>query len=134
MSHLLDVNLLAACAWQSHEHYHRANTWLQGLPGFATCSVVQMGFLRVSMSPAFGATFADARQALSSILSLSTHRFLSDETQAAPLPSLVSRHHVTDAHLVTLAARHGFLLATFDEPLCHASWSAGVAVHPFGTA
>jgi len=54
MSHLLDVNLLAACAWQSHARHREANRRLQNLTRFATCPVGQMGFLRVSMSPAYG--------------------------------------------------------------------------------
>jgi predicted nucleic acid-binding protein len=52
MSHLLDVNLLAACAWQSHDRHLGANRWLQSLTSFASCPAVQMGFMRVSMSPA----------------------------------------------------------------------------------
>ena len=130
MSHLLDVSLLAACAWQSHDHHRAANLWLQSLTRFATCSAVQMGFLRVSMSPAYDASFADARQALADILALPAHQFLFDDTAAAALPALASRHHVTDAHLVTLSTRHGLLFATLDEPLCRAAWAAGIAVHP----
>lgn len=132
MSHLLDVNLLAACAWQSHARRREANRWLQSLTRFATCPVGQMGFLRVSMSPAYGASFADARQALADILALPAHQFLADDTTAAALPALAGRHHVTDAHFVTLAARHGLKLATLDEPLCRAPWAASVAVHPLG--
>ena len=122
MSHLLDVSLLAACGWQSHDHHRAANHWLQSLTHFATCSAVQMGFLRVSMSLAYGASFADARQALAEILALPAHRFLTYDTAAAALPALTSRHHITDAHLVTLSARHGLLFATLDEPLCRAPW------------
>jgi predicted nucleic acid-binding protein len=91
MSHLLDVNLLAACAWQSHARHREANRRLQNLTRFATCPVGQMGFLRVSMSPAYGASFADARQALADILALPTHQFLADDTTAAALPAL-ARH------------------------------------------
>ena len=134
MSHLLDVSLLAACAWQSHDRHRAANRWLQSLTSFATCSAVQMGFLRVSMSPAYGASFADARQVLAEILALPAHQFLNDDTSAAALPALASRHHITDAHLVTLAARHGLIFATLDEPLCRASWATGLAVQPLGTA
>ena len=133
MSHLLDVSLLAACAWQSHDRHREANRWLQSLTSFATCSAVQMGFLRVSMSPAYGASFADARQVLAEILALPAHQFLTDDTSAAALPALASRHHITDAHLVTLAARHGLIFATLDEPLCRTSWAKGRAVQPLGT-
>ena len=130
MSHLLDVNLLAACAWRSHDRHREANRWLQSLTSFASCPAVQMGFMRVSMSPAYGAKFADARQALADILVLPAHQFLVDDTSVEALPIVESRHHVTDAHLVTLAARHGLKLATLDEPLSRASWAAGIAVQP----
>ena len=130
MSHLLDVSVLAACAWQSHEHHREANRWLATLSSFSTCPPTQMGFLRVSMSAAYGASFTQARAALADILALPAHRFLVDDTEASTLPDVTSRHHVTDAHLVTLAARHGLKLATFDEPLCRASWAADIAINP----
>jgi uncharacterized protein len=130
MSHLLDVSMLAACAWQSHEHHREANRWLASLSSFSTCPATEMGFLRVSMSAAYGASFVQARAALADILALSPHRFVVDDTEASALPDVTSRHRVTDAHLITLAACHGLKLATFDEPLCRASWAAGIAVNP----
>ncbi|MBN8456640.1 MAG: hypothetical protein J0M04_02160 [Verrucomicrobia bacterium] len=70
MSHLLDVNFLLACAWSGHADHGRANRWLNSVSSFATVPITQMGFLRVSMSPAYGASFADARTALAAILQL----------------------------------------------------------------
>ena len=61
MSHLLDVNFLLACAWSGHADHARANRWLNSVPQFATAPVTQMGFLRVSLSPGYGASFADAQ-------------------------------------------------------------------------
>jgi len=89
-----------------------------------------MGFLRVSMSPAFAASFADARTALEAILALKEHRFLTDTTAARLLPVLVSSADVTDAHLVRIAANSGLKLATLDEGLCRKAWAAGVAENP----
>ncbi len=130
MSHLLDVNLLLACAWSGHPDHARANRWLDSLAEFATAPVTQMGFLRVSMSPAYGASFADARTALSAILRLRAHRFLTDATSADSLPALSSGSDVTDAHLVRLASGFGLKLATLDLNLCKKAWSAGIAVNP----
>jgi predicted nucleic acid-binding protein len=130
MSYLLDVNMLVTCAWHSHARHYEAKRWCRSLSRFATCSAAQMGFLRVSMSPAYKATFQDARNALADILRLPAHEFLIDDTTAAELPELKSRHHISDAHLVALAERHGLLLATFDEPLCDAHWAAKIAVNP----
>jgi len=97
---------------------------------FATAPITQMGFLRVRMSTAFGASFADARTALAAILQLRSHRFLTDATPADALPALSSSKDVTDAHLVRLAASHGLTLATLDSNLVKKPWAAGIAVNP----
>ncbi len=68
MSHLLDINLLLACGWSGHTDHVRANRWLGSLTAFATAPLTQMGFLRISLSPGYGATFADAQAALGSLL------------------------------------------------------------------
>jgi predicted nucleic acid-binding protein len=90
MSHLLDVNLLLACAWMGHADHVRANRWLNAATEFATAPATQMGFLRVSMSSAYGASFADARTALEAIVSLKSHRFLTDAARADSLPTVSS--------------------------------------------
>ena len=130
MSHLLDVNFLLACAWSGHTDHVRANRWLNSISRFATAPLTQMGFLRVSISPAYGASFADARTALAAILQLKSHHFLTDTTQAESLPALSASKDVTDAHLVRLAASHGIKLATLDVNLCKKPWSAGIAENP----
>lgn len=130
MSHLLDVNLLLACAWSGHAEHVRANRWLNSVPEFTTAPVTQMGFLRVSMSVAYGASFADAQTALRAILRLRSHRFLTDAVPAASLPALSSGKDMTDAHLVRLADSQGLKLATLDGGLCRRPWAAGIAENP----
>lgn len=130
MSHLLDVNFLVACAWQSHTDHVRANRWLNGAKSFATSSATEMGFLRVSMSPAFGAGFSDAMAALEAIVTMRAHRFLRDGTRARSLYPVASSKDVTDAHLVRLAARHRLKLATFDSALRARSWAERIAEDP----
>lgn len=130
MSHLLDVNLLLSCAWSGHADHARANRWLSSTASFATAPLIQMGFLRVSMSAGYGASFADAMTALNAILQLKSHRFLTDATRANSLPALTSAKDVTDAHLVRLAASHGLKLATLDETLAKKPWAAGIAENP----
>lgn len=130
MSHLLDVNFLLACVWSRHTDHARANLWLNSTPAFATAPISQMGFLRVSMSAGYGASFADATTALAAILDLRSHRFLTDATRSETLPVLSSGKDVTDAHLVRLAASHGLKLATLDADLCKKPWSAGIAENP----
>jgi toxin-antitoxin system PIN domain toxin len=129
VSHLLDVNVLVACAWQSHADHRRANRWLERTRSFATTAVTEMGFLHVSLSPAFGATFADAAEALQAIVAMRGHRFVRDDTRGRSLPAVTSSKDVTDAHLVRLAARHRLKLSTLDAALCTQPWAHGVAEH-----
>jgi hypothetical protein len=130
VSHLLDVNFLIACGWESHAEHFNANRWLSGAKSFATCSIGEMGFLRVSLSPAFGASFADAMEALTAILMMPNHRFVADATRAQSLPQVNRSKDITDAHLVHLARRHRLKLATFDAALCEMEWARGVAEDP----
>ena len=110
----MDVNLLLACAWSGHADHVRANQWLNSVTEFASAPFTQMGFLRVSLSVAYGASFGDAQTALRAILRLESHRFLTDAVLADSLPALAHGKDVADAHLVRLAASHGLKLATLD--------------------
>jgi predicted nucleic acid-binding protein len=130
VSHLLDVNFLLASAWSRHTDHVAVNRWLNSATDFATAPVTQMGFLRVSLSPAYGASFGDAQTALRAILRLKAHRFLTDAVLADSLPSLANGRDVTDAHLVRLASSHGLKLATLDTVLCKKSWAASIAENP----
>lgn len=130
MSHLLDINLLLACAWTGHDEHGRANRWLNAAGAFATAPITQTGFLRVSMSPGYRASFDDARSALDAILQLKSHRFIVDRIDAGSLPRLESGRDVTDAHLTRLAASHGLKLATLDEKLCRQPWALTIAENP----
>jgi predicted nucleic acid-binding protein len=130
MVHLLDVNLLLACAWSNHSEHARANRWLNSLSVFATAPVTQMEFLRVSMSVAYGATYDDARTALDAMVRMKSHRFVTDKVTANALPVGLAARDITDAHLVRLAETHGLKLATLDEALCNKSWAANIAGNP----
>lgn len=89
-----------------------------------------MGFLRASLSQAYGAPFGDAQTALRAILQLKSHRFVTDAVQADSLPTLSNGKDVTDAHLVRLAGSHGGKLATLDGGPCKKPSAAGVAENP----
>ena len=124
------MNFLIACGWQSHAEHVSASRWLSRAKSFATSSVSEMGFLRVSLSPAFGARFEDAVAALEAIVRMRGHRFVQDDTRARSLPLVATSKDVTDAHLVNLARRYRLKLATFDAALCEKSWAQGVAEDP----
>ena len=103
---------------------------MNSAPVFATAPLTQMGFMRVSMGPGYNASFADARTALSAILQLKSHVFLTDATSADLLPTLSTSKEVTDAHLVKLATSRRLKLATLDGNLCKKLWAAGIAECP----
>jgi predicted nucleic acid-binding protein len=97
---------------------------------WATCPLTESGFMRISMTTAYQATFDNARKSLATLRALRGHRFLSDDVDAASLPVLSSYKDTTDAHLVILAKRHGLKLATLDGTLIAKPWAAGVAENP----
>jgi toxin-antitoxin system PIN domain toxin len=130
---LLDVNLLLACGWQSHAEHARALAWLDELIEFYTCPLVELGFIRVSMGPAFRATFSDAIQALQALKRRKSARSISVDFDASNIPAVSSHVDVTDAYLVALAQAHGLSLATLDSQLVAKPWASGVALHPFPT-
>ncbi len=130
MSHLLDVNLLLACAWRSHAEHGKARAWLEKQKAFATCPVSQLGFLRVSMSPGYRASFADALSALENITSRKGAGSVTDDRPAGKIPAVTSHADVTDAYLVTLAKANKLKLATLDDSLCGKPWAQGIAENP----
>ena len=130
MSHLLDVNILLACGWSSHAKHTAARAWLEGQSAFTTSPLSELGFIRVSMTPGYRASFADAQAALANITTRKQARFVSADLSAAKLPALTSHTDVTDAYLVELARAHGLKLATLDAELCKKSWAAGIAENP----
>jgi predicted nucleic acid-binding protein len=130
MSHLLDVSFLLACGWSSHAKHAAARAWLERQSAFTTSPLAELGFIRVSMTPAYRASFADAQAALADITSRKQARWVTADLRAAQLPPLASHAHVTDAYLVELARAYGLKLATLDDDLCKRPWAAGIAEDP----
>ena len=120
-SALLDINLL----WPTHEHHDAAHRWFGGRADalWATCSLTQLGFVRIVSNPAF------SRDALSPIEALALlgenlahpgHEFWTDSVQVpAGVKGLEARlqgyKQLTDAYLLSLAYRRKGLLTTFDR-------------------
>ena len=129
MSWLLDVNFLLASRWTTHADHDAVRTWLDAQPEFHTTPIAELGFLRVSLSPGYSASWEDAQQSLACLLARPAHRFLADDLSATDLPETRYKD-TTDAHLVRLAARHGLKLATLDKVLLEQSWAKGHAFNP----
>lgn len=122
---LLDVNVLLALAWPNHVHHAAARHWFEGRQDatWATCPVVQSGFIRVSAnrkvipeSPGVQGAF----EILEQIVALPGHVFWFDDVELASsafvAPEKILGHgQVTDAHLLALALHNEGKLATFDK-------------------
>jgi uncharacterized protein len=118
---LLDVNALVALAWDSHVHHARMRRWFaeNSRRGWATCPLTESGFVRVSSNPkALPAAIGvdAAREVLVTLRAHDAHSFLIDDVSLGDedIPTIAGYRQVTDAHLLTLARRHGVRLVTFD--------------------
>jgi toxin-antitoxin system PIN domain toxin len=122
---LLDVNVLVALAWPNHVHHRAARTWFEKshARGWATCSVTENGFVRISSNPRVvdeARTPAEAILLLRRLVELEGHEFWIDDVSIARCESIdIERirgyRQVMDAHLIALAERRGGRLATFDR-------------------
>jgi uncharacterized protein len=121
MRYLLDVNALVALGFAHHEFHDRVASWVrkQQFPLLATCSITELGFIRVlAQAPAYGFTVAQARTLLlrmkkAPALPLA---FIPDGHDVSHLPAWVKAPgQTTDGHLAQLASSNGAVLATLDE-------------------
>jgi uncharacterized protein len=134
VTYLLDVNLLIALLWETHEHHTRARKWLKRVPKFATCPVVQLGFARVSSHPLLGYGMSPDQSfgILRKFIADPRHDFLSDDVSSSDrifrTDLLRGSNQVTDGYLVALAVRHNCKLATFDEELASTYGDGGASV------
>ena len=91
---LLDVSVLIALAWPNHVHHAAARAWFQNRrdDGWATCTLTEAGFARVSCNPSVvGHTVGplDAIDTLANLRSLGRHTFLA----AGPVGCRPARCH-----------------------------------------
>ena len=124
---LLDINILTAVLWPTHEHHDVAHRWFSGRGGasWATCPLTQLGFVRIVSNPAFSRDALSPTEALALLrenLAHRAHQFWSDGLQVPPAvkgmePRLQGQKQLTDAYLVALAHRRRSVLATFDRGL-----------------
>jgi uncharacterized protein len=121
--YLLDVNVLLALAYGEHSLHGRAHVWLTGLQELdpsvrlATCSITELGFVRIACGAARLAQNVSAAQAdLKRVKTERLFTFLDDGLGANRLPRWVEESkHVTDGHLLQLATDHRATFATLDE-------------------
>lgn len=123
MIYLLDVNALLALGFGHHEFHTRVATWVRAedSPHLATCSITEMGFVRVlAQTLVYDLSVAQARTLLLRLKRSRAARFtfISDGNDVSHLPGWVKApKQITDGHLVKLAGANDATLATLDESI-----------------
>ena len=127
MRYLLDVNALIALAHTGHSLHSNAMSWylstVKSATGFHTCSITELGFVRVSVITGLQVDVPAAKRALDALKSSSKVRFdlISDDVPVSQLPAFVKKpQSVTDGHLVELARKNSLRLVTFDAGIPNA--------------
>lgn len=122
MSWLLDVNLILASRWTTHSDHLAAKAWIDSVGEFYTCAITESGFLRISLSVGYQATWDETQEALEKLRARPGARFLADDVDGAASTETSSKD-TTDAHIVALAKRHGLKLAALRlDPLAPANF------------
>jgi toxin-antitoxin system PIN domain toxin len=124
---LLDVNILIAMAWPTHEAHEQAQDWLSrhAQSGWATCPLTESAFVRILSNPSFSPNALSPREALALLqtnLSHPAHDFWPDElgvVQALkPLaPHIDGHQQITEAYLLGLAMHRKGKLVTRDKSI-----------------
>ena len=123
MTYLLDVNVLLAYHYSAHVFHRRALDWMTSLESrgdlsrFASCSIVDLGFIRIaSGKSSLAANVAAARADLRRVKAQLALTLVGDELHGDQLPEWVTKHsQTTDGHLLELAERHKMRFATLDS-------------------
>jgi predicted nucleic acid-binding protein len=124
MRYLLDVNSLLALGVFDHEFHPRVASWIDrlstnGRPEVATCSITELGFVRVlGQARQYGLSILQARELLLQLKNSNAvdWTFIHDDQDISRLPKWVkSPKQTTDGHLVELARAHKVRFATLDR-------------------
>ena len=118
MTYLLDVSTLIALLWDLHVHNERVTGWQDG-ETLAVCPLTELGFLRISTQPTFGATVAEARRMLRDWKRARKPEFVPCDLDSLDSDEPTTGSRTTDFYLASLAAKHGMRLATLDESIGH---------------
>lgn len=121
--YLLDVNVLIALLDPTHPVALPANHWFDNIrdSGWATCPIVENGFLRIMSSPGYPATSqnpVDHAKTLRNLCGVGAHHFWSDDISSRDIlveNIRATAAQITDLYLLALAIAHDGKLATFDR-------------------
>ena len=122
---LLDANALIALGWPAHEHHAKVHRWFKrhAAAGWATTAMTQAAFVRIVSQPAFAGRVIGVPQVAELLLrntAHAAHRLLPmdfgfEQVMGCCTGGLFGQRQITDAYLLTAAARHGARLVTFDS-------------------
>lgn len=127
MIHLLDVNVLIALLDAEHIAHDDAHDWFDavGKKGWATCAIVENGFLRIVGSTRYGPMAVPMARLVSNLSQFTEaggHEFWAEDFSLLTNPDihrdkLTSAAQLTDTYLLALAVSNGGKLATLDRRL-----------------
>src|ERR1700676_3745912 len=122
MTALLDVNILISLAWPEHRQHTVTRAWFSKnrAKGWATCPLVQAGFVRILSNPAFSSHAVSVQEAVEALrisLQDDAHRFWPDSISFPDAirqleHPLTGHQQTTDAYLIALAIKNRGKLAT----------------------
>jgi predicted nucleic acid-binding protein len=118
VNYLLDISVLVALLTKTHTHHAVCRAWLAGKTP-VLCPLSELGFIRVSMSPAHNATMKEARKALDDFYADEFAEFLAADISALEGQPSPSAGKSTDWYLANLAKKHGMKWATLDKAADH---------------
>ena len=127
MIHLLDVNVLIALLDAEHIAHDDAHEWFDavGKKGWATCAIVENGFLRIVGATRYGPTPVPMARLIGNLAQFARadgHEFWAEDFSLLTTPDihrdqLTSAAPLTDTYLLALAVKNGGKLATLDRRL-----------------
>jgi predicted nucleic acid-binding protein len=120
--YLLDINVLLGYAYKRHTSHSAVARWIRHIERtqpeerFATCSIVELGFIRIASGKSgLAENLAAARDDLQITKKILQPQMLGDELGGNRLPDWVTQaKHTTDGHLLELAKAHNAQFATLD--------------------
>jgi toxin-antitoxin system PIN domain toxin len=125
--YLLDTNVLIPLLWPRHTEQGAVRAWFQAhaAASFATCSLTQAGFLRITSSPEIMKeryALREARQLLLAFTQQPGHEFWPTTVDIFEATAPFERRmhgpkQITDAYLLGIAKHHGGRLATLDKAI-----------------
>ena len=85
MSWLLDVNFILASRWTTHPDHVKSKAWIDSVGEFHTCAISELGFIRISLSSAYRASWDEVQEALAKLYTRPGYHFLSDDVNGCSL-------------------------------------------------